>query len=446
MSQKIFQRFMVVFVLMMVAGGAHADQHEGDNQLINANNLYDVVNQTFEQSLQFQIAKDNAYIAKQVKKQKFFALLPRVSLSHNSREFDRTAEGGVTKGITSDVTTAQISQTILGVGVPSYEYVSARLKEKTAQADLKKAEMDSLRNIVAAYLNLYIGQQNLGFAKINLDFLTKNYDATKRRFQVGDVSATVEKQALARLEAGKAELLQATGNLSASQGAFEIVTGFRHDKPIQDINEKIIIRLLSENYLPKAKQDAVALALQESPEIKKAHYQLEDANSLKKRALLPFLPSANVAIGQSSTEGTAIQGTQEDNFVQFNLQYNFAPGVATAAHKQVSGLKRLAERSLKLTQRQVKDTVTVAWNNFHTAQSLFQARKATLAASELAFEGISVEYRLGRRSQLEFLDGQEDLHNNQKNYTRSIAGFVNSYYHLLAQTSILNIGQFKTSP
>ncbi len=429
--------FMRVFLLGVVFCYGFV-VNASENQPLQAQNLEETIQETFQDSLEYLIATDNAIAAKYNKKQAFNDLLPQLNLSGNQYNYDQETAGNRIIAQERTATTLSLKQNILGSGRVSYLYVRAKTDHKIALQQMRQTEIDVLLKIISSYVNLYVAQQNLKSANASHESLLQNYEAIFKRSQFGDASQTLLKQTQARLEIGKADFIQAESQVTIRLIALETVTSKKITRPIAEI----MLSRAQKAYLPKTLAQAVETALTISPNIAIAKLEVADARALKKRSPLPFLPNVNIEAGRTVTQNSLNPSEQTEDYVSLNFSYDITPGSAASAYQQVSARLRGAENNLRQAYKNAKDNTIVAWENFITADVILNARKVALAASQSAFEGIEVEYQLSQRSQLEFLDAQNDHWQAQQAYIQAVGNRVISHYQLLAQIGTLSFSQF----
>ena len=61
------------------------------------------------------------------------------------------------------------------------------------------------------------------------------------------------------------------------------------------------------------------------------------------------------------------------------------------------------------TERQIRETVAVAWDALISTQSVITSSQEQVRANEIAFEGVTQEAQVGSRTTLDVLDAEQEL-------------------------------------
>ncbi len=91
---------------------------------------------------------------------------------------------------------------------------------EAGRATLRAVEGDVFTNAVAAYMNVIRDRAVVELNQNNVKVLETNLEATRDRFQIGDLTRTDVAQSEARLQLGRAQLATAQGQLTASEATY----------------------------------------------------------------------------------------------------------------------------------------------------------------------------------------------------------------------------------
>jgi len=146
-----------------------------------------------------------------------------------------------TVGINRDLSRSGILETgghgpTLSAGVdvsyPLFNGCSVRNSVKAAQtrveagrATLGAVEGDVFTQAVSAYMDVIRDRSIVELNQNNVKVLETNLEATRDRFQIGDLTRTDVAQSEARLQLGRSQLAAAQGQLTASEATYRQVIG-----------------------------------------------------------------------------------------------------------------------------------------------------------------------------------------------------------------------------
>ncbi len=276
----------------------------------------------------------------------------------------------------------------------------AEAQVNAGRQNLLVVEQTTLFNAIQAYMNVIQFRQILGLRQKNVNVLQKQLNATQARFNAGELTRTDVSQARATLSGSQGQLAIAVANVKAAEANFLQVVGHSPGK--------LAVPRLAPR--PRSLNEAHAIAQQTNPNILFAA-QVQDASEHQIGViggdLLPQLSvSASASIDRSfdnnnyTSVGT-IQGSLVVPIYEAGRTYS---GVRQA--KETASQNRLKVVS---AVRNVRESVTNAWNNIiSTGQGLASAR-SQVAASRLALDGVQQEYQVGSRSTIEVLNAEQTL-------------------------------------
>ncbi len=301
---------------------------------------------------------------------------------------------------------------------------SAKAQVRAGQQDLVSTEQDVLLDAVTAYMDIIRDQGILGLRKRNVANLQKQVDATKARFDAGEVTTTDVSQARARHAAAQAGVAVASSNLNASKAAYVAVVGHNPGKLASARAAKI----------PRSLEAALAAAHDINPNILAADalheasvHDVEVAKgdllpviSLQAQATRSFDPAPNV----KSAESASIAGVVTVPIYQSGVEYS-----AVRESKQISSQRQI---EIITATRGVRQQVTTAWYVYSAAGDSIVSARAEVAAAQKALEGLNEEYKVGSRSTIDVLDAEEDLLSARINLVSAEHDQIVASYQLLA--------------
>ncbi len=273
-----------------------------------------------------------------------------------------------------------------------------------AQAELIDSEQAVLSDAVAAYFSVVTNEESVKASEATLRSLERQRQAASVRFEVGQATRTDMAQAEARYAGADAQLISARSDLAAARRQFERVVG---QMPLGLAVEPDL------PLLPQTLEDALAVAAASNPQLLAAQSRL-DASAYALRAARGLLsPSLTANATYGYVENQFIDGdVSERTTIGAQLTIPLYQGGATySAIRQAREANKADRFALQDTERRVIEQVSVTWERVGATRATFQATTATIAASELALQGLILENQVGQRTTLDVLDGERELLN-----------------------------------
>ena len=200
-----------------------------------------------------------------------------------------------------------LRQNLYSGGGTQAQVSQAENQVRAQRARLYSLEQQTLLDAVTAYTAAYRDQSVLDLALNNEERLQRQLEATRDRFEVGEVARTDVAQAEARLSRARADVEQAKADLASSRAFYERVIGEAPSK----LEEPEVLQAL-----PKTESETRAIA-EQNPDIIAATFDLyaaRDNVDVQFSSLLPSLdlqgvveyadqPTANTEWGRTAALG-----------------------------------------------------------------------------------------------------------------------------------------------
>lgn len=276
------------------------------------------------------------------------------------------------------------------------------------RAVLQGAEQTVLLDAATAYANLLRDQATLDLNINNEQVLTRQLQAARDRFQVGEITRTDVSQAEARLERARADRIQSEGNLTSSRSTYERVIG---EVP----PPRLASARLPQN-LPRSENEARD-ATANHPDVIAASFQERAAKDDVDLITGEKLPTVNLNGNLIRDTEASTRGFQRDTAsVTVSVSVPLYQAGQTDARvreaKQVAGQRRL---ELDEQKRRAQESARRNWEALTTARARIQAFEAQIRAAEIALDGVEQEARVGLRTVLDVLDAEQELFNAKVN-------------------------------
>ena len=242
----------------------------------------------------------------------------------------------------------------------------------------------------------------LEFAKQNENRLKRQLQATRDRFEVGEVTRTDVAQAEASLAGAASERVRAAGAIEASKATFRRVVGLEPSSLIPPNALKD---------LPETEQAAQQLAESFNPNILAGQFNLAAAKedvSIAEASLYPSL-SVNGELTYTDEPSLSVEYQSVASIGATLAIPLYQGGGEYAQVRQNKQTVRQRKSDVDAVYRTVREEVTSAWQALMTAQSSIVSFTEQVRAAEIALDGSRQEALVGQRTTLDVLDQENDL-------------------------------------
>jgi len=335
---------------------------------------------------------------------------------------------------------ADISYPLFSGGRVKNSIRAANTRVEAGRALLEAVEGDVFTEAVAAYMDVIRDRAVVELNQNNIRVLQTNLEATRDRFEIGDVTRTDVAQSEARLELARANLSQAEARLAASIENYKRVIG----EPPEALAPPPPLPPL-----PATAEEAVRIALVSNPDLVAIERQAVAAGLDVNVARASRLPS--ISAGLSGTYFNALQGAQP-GFDTTGTETSagvtarvpiYQGGEPAARIRQAQALEgQLLEQAVG-TQRAVVANARAAFAGYAAALRAIQSSEQAVQANELALEGTRAELGVGTRNVLDLLNAEQELLNSQVTLVTArrdayVAGF--QLLNAMGQTQAEDLG------
>jgi outer membrane protein len=274
------------------------------------------------------------------------------------------------------------------------------------RARLLAIEQAVLLDAVNAYVNVLAAQAVLDFEVQNEQRLTRFLEATRDRFEVGEVTRTDVFQAEARLARATADRVRGEGDLEAARAAYLSVVGPPTNLELPEVPAD----------LPETAMLAMELAVENNPQVVAAEFDEQSTLGTVDQVRGELLPELNLR-GQATRgyDTGVIGGRVDDLRATVNVVVPLYQGGAVYSRvRQAKQAVSEQRRNIDDQRRGAAQVATTAWSNFLAAQASVEAFTSEVRANEVAVEGVEREQAVGTRTVLDVLDTQQDLLDSQR--------------------------------
>ncbi len=293
---------------------------------------------------------------------------------------------------------------------------ATREAENTVRAErarLTETEQDVLLDAATAFLDVFRDEAVLKLNINNEQVLKRQLEATRDRFEVGEITRTDVHQAEARLAGAAADRIGAEGNLEASRAAYRNVVGEAAPR-----NLKAPATPTGD---PDTQEEANKAAALDNPVVVSAEFDRKALADEVDEVRGELLPTLSVSTGVSRAfESTGETGRLDTAEVTLNL--------TVPLYQQGEVFSRLREAKQDVAEqvqvvdqarRDAIEAATRAWESLIAARARVESFKTQVEANVVALEGVEREAQVGSRTVLDVLDAEQELLDSRVAHVRA---------------------------
>ena len=293
---------------------------------------------------------------------------------------------------------------------------AADTRVEAGRADLRATEGDIFTEAVSAYMDVIRDRSIVQLNQNQVRVLETNLQATRDRFEVGDLTRTDVAQSDARLALARSSLTTAEGRLHGSEENYRRVIG---ENP-GDLAPPPPLPAL-----PANADQAEDAALANNADLASIAAQARAAGydvDVARGARLPTVSAVSTArhsdfLGTANIGANGV-GVGVDNTTNLGIGLSLSvplyqgggPGARVRQAQAFRG--QLLERSVAVERLVISNTRS-AFASYQAANDAIQSNTIAVAANELALEGTRAEQTVGTRNILDVLNAEQELLNSQ---------------------------------
>ena len=319
----------------------------------------------------------------------------------------------------------ELRQPLYRGGRTSAETEEAVSRVGAERARLLTTQQDILLRAVTAYMDVWRDQAIVRLNENNVEVLRRQLEATRDRFEVGEVTRTDVSQAESRLSGAIADRVGAEGALESSRATYKEVVG----RLPGELNRPEV-----PEPLPEGRAEAVEQAEGHNPDVRAARFDELAAQRNVRAVQGELLPEAQL-VGRISRRENSTSAESSVEVLDLVAQVTIPLYQSGAVFSRVRAAKQTAnQRRLDvLTARRTASQEAVsAWEDLAAARARITSFEDQIRASEIALDGVREESRVGARTVLDVLDAEQELLNAQVNRVRAQRDRIVAAYRLLA--------------
>jgi outer membrane protein len=308
---------------------------------------------------------------------------------------------------------SQLSVPIYQGGAVRNAVKAAEYRVEAGQSDLRATEASIFSQVVGAYMDVIRDQAIVQLNQKNVAVLKTNLQASSDRFEIGDLTRTDVAQSQARLALAEGDLRGAEANLIRSRENYVKLVG---DAPI-DLQPPPALP-----NLPQSVEDAVAIALNNNPDIEAANQRINASRADIGAARAARMPKLSATLGGGYNNNlhsipagnTVAENTTKSAAAGLSLTLPiFQGGRPSAQVRQAQSRSSQAIETYVATERDVIAQTRGAYAAWQANERVIAATEQAVGANALSLEGVRAENSVGTRSILDILNAEQEYLNAQ---------------------------------
>ncbi len=272
-----------------------------------------------------------------------------------------------------------------------------------SRENLKASDQSVLLSAATAYLDVRRDQKFLALAQNEVSVIEQQLKAMEDRFAVGAVTRTEVALVKARLAATKTGLAASSGQLALSKEIYRAVVG------AEPVNLQAAPALPK---LPNSLAEAESIAMREHPMILAARFAEKAAEFDIARARAASLGTVSVGGSVEYLNAPGLLGQTESTRASISLSgqipiYN--GGVLSSSIRSAAQILESRKATTQNVMRQIRQATASSWAHIRVGRASITAANLQIEASQIAYDAVKEEARLGSRTTLDLLDAEQDL-------------------------------------
>lgn len=271
----------------------------------------------------------------------------------------------------------------------------------------RAVEQEILLQAANAYLDVLRDQTILDLSKQSTAIVGDQVSAFRRQLEAGAATRTDVTQGEARLARTEANLARVEAALAASRAAFVEVTG--------SLPEGLAAPDDGRYALPSSLADLELSALRNNPAIRAAAYAeiaaRHDIDVAKGWGGPEVDLVGSVQYFSETTDSDAVD--LDDDFAAARLELRLTlplyDGVYGSRSRQSERIAGQRQAELQSIRRSVERQAAGAWQEWTSSRIQIERLTEAVALAKAALDGLGKEHRLGERTALDLLNGEQEL-------------------------------------
>jgi outer membrane protein len=292
--------------------------------------------------------------------------------------------------------------------------LAAETRVLAGQANLRATESAIFSAVVGAYMDVIRDESIVELNRAQVGVLSVNLQATRDRFEIGDLTRTDVAQSEARLQLAIGNMESARANLIRSKEIYIQLVG--------DTPEGLEAPPPLPN-LPATPDEAVRVSLDANPDLIAARELREAALFDRRGANAARLPQVSgFTAGNYSDNFGSIDSGVQPPFDEVNKSAQigvraiiplYQGGQPAAQIRQAQARLGQAQEQEIAAEREAIAQTRASYASWRASLDVIAASERAVSANELSLEGVRAENSVGNRTILDILNAEQELLNTK---------------------------------
>jgi outer membrane protein len=390
-------------------------------EVYSLNELYKLA---LERSEVIKIAEEDLYISEREKDKALADLIPTFSAfgQHTRYSEEKLSAGFLLQPSHTNEWGLRLNNTYSLGGRQFRALDISRQEVEQSRFDLYSVREGYLMNVAVQYYDVLRAKREIEIAVANVQRLTTERDAAKKRLEVGTAIKTALLRAEAELAAAQSELIRAENVLKVAKNNLSKTVGIRGDYDVQEPREgidfilpkdgEIELSLLTGECTLPVIDCLIELALSERSEIKSLTIKNRIAEDNIYQSKSTYWPDLSVEGIYSREENDPSRSFELNEQIYGVLRLDFPffeGGLKRAQVAEAKARLRKVEYGLSDLKRQIIVEVENSYIVATTAASILKPRKAEVEFASENYNLVSKQFQYGLTDSVDVMDANTRL-------------------------------------
>jgi outer membrane protein TolC len=281
-------------------------------------------------------------------------------------------------------------------------------------ADADMVGLDVRFQVTEAFYGLLRAEQQVGYARQNLQFTEDFVQMTELKFEAGDVPQM--ELIRARVEAATAanEVRVAENEERLARASLNFLLGRVPSSPLS-VRGELRIPVVSYEL-----EEITAMALQDRPEIKKLMSSIEQERLIKKQGFMSYLPDFDVGASKHKVPG---EGDTWDVTLSLALPVFFWQPIRGEIAEADANLRSLQQEAAHLSNGITLEVEGAFVNLTSAANQIRLFEEDILTQAEQAYEMYQFAYQQGEIDAIDLIESRRTLNDVRTSYVDALYNY-----------------------
>ncbi len=313
----------------------------------------------------------------------------------------------------------------------------ATTRDALADAQFRQSEIDFITRVAERYLNALSAQDRLLLTQAEVEAVQRSLADVRKRYDVELVPGTDLREAQARYDLARADLIRAEAELEQALDALAEVTG-SFAGPLPRLKAKLIPQPLPattvDDWLELQQSNNVAL------QIAALKVQLAETERRSRKAEAQPQADLVASAGRSDASESELGSRQDEARIGIELTIPiYAGGINHSRVREAQARLDAAQLDRERLQRETEREVRSGFRNFEVARITVDALEVGLDSARVAEQAVIAGYDAGTRTISDVLDARRRVAEAERNLNQARYDLVTNLLLLQAAAGTLDV-------